>query len=494
MFCCLVTLASASLPAGALETLARACSPRVELHGDRAVVFDASGLSRVIGPPDEIAREVSRLAALQHVPAQLALASTMTTAWLMAHARAGTSVVQPGAEAQALAPLPLSALRVLEDLRGESGLGDAGTGRRRRRANGRHFRLAPGPGAGSGEGAIVLEGLLTTFDRWGLRTLGDVAALPRADLHARMGPIGVRLHAACCGEDATRLIPAGEVVRFIEHLDLEWPIAGLESLAFVLARHCDRLSDALERADRGAVTVTTRLRLVTRETFERVLNLPAPMRDPRVLRTLILLDLESHSPTAEIDAVTLELGVVPGRIVLGSLFASPLPTAEDLSTLLARLQALAGETRVGAPVLVDTYDARVVGMTPFAVSDRGHAATLPIGSERLVSWESERGSYLPTGNQGTTPSLFCVRRFRLPLAARVSVEGGVPVHLAASTRDLSGRIVMHAGPWRTSGQWWTLGQSNWDRDEWDVQLVDGRLYRIARDRATGEWVVEGALD
>ena len=493
MFCCLVTSASASLPTGALEALARACSPRVELHGDRAVVFDASGLSRVIGPPDEIAREVSRLAALQRVPAQLALASTMTTAWLMAHARAGASVVQPGAEAQALAPLPLSALRVLEDLRGESGLGDAGAGRRRRRANGHHYRLAPGPGARSGEAAVLLDGLLATFDRWGLRTLGDVAALPRADVHARMGPLGVRLHAACCGEDATRLVPAGEVVRFIEHLDLEWPIAGLEPLAFVLARHCDRLSDALERADRGAVTVTTRLRLVTRETFERVLNLPAPMRDPRVLRTLILLDLESHSPTAEIDAVTLELGVVPGRIVLGSLFASPLPTAEDLSTLLARLQALAGETRVGAPVLVDTYDARAVSMAPFTVSP-SHTATLPVANEGLVSWESERGSYLPSGNQGTTPSLPCLRRFRLPLAARVSVEGGVPVHLAASARDLSGRIVMHAGPWRSSGQWWTLGQSNWDRDEWDVQLADGRLYRIARDRATSQWVVEGALD
>ncbi len=197
MFCCLVASASptASVPAGALETLARACSPRIESHGDRAVVFDASGLARVIGPPDEIAREVARLAQMQHVDLQLALAPTMTTAWLIAHARAGASVVLPGDERQALADMPIRCLQALEDMRGESGLGESGPGRRRRRVRGRHYRLAPGPGAQAGEADASLEGLLATFARWGLRTLGDVAALPRADLHARMGALGVRLHA-----------------------------------------------------------------------------------------------------------------------------------------------------------------------------------------------------------------------------------------------------------------------------------------------------------
>ena len=52
----------------------------------------------------------------------------------------------------------------------------------------------------------------------------------------------------------------------------------------------------------GTITLQTTLRLVTRELYVRRLGLPMPMRDPRVLRTLIVLDLESHPPPAGIDA------------------------------------------------------------------------------------------------------------------------------------------------------------------------------------------------
>jgi hypothetical protein len=53
VICCLV--ADSETKPGALAEIARACSPRVESHGDRVVVFDASGLERVIGPPRQIA-------------------------------------------------------------------------------------------------------------------------------------------------------------------------------------------------------------------------------------------------------------------------------------------------------------------------------------------------------------------------------------------------------------------------------------------------------
>ncbi len=148
-------------------------------------------------------------------------------------------------------------------------------------------------------------------------------------------------------------------------MTLEWPIDGLEPLAFVLARQCERLSSALERADRGAVAIHTTLTLVTRETHARQSDLPAPLRDARVLRTLIVLDLESHPPPAAIDVVEVRLDVTPGRILQGSLLTWAVPTPEDLSTLLARLGALMGETRVGAPVCLDTHDARQVALKPF---------------------------------------------------------------------------------------------------------------------------------
>ncbi|HEX7780757.1 MAG TPA: hypothetical protein VF424_16015, partial [Vicinamibacterales bacterium] len=57
-----------------------------------------------------------------------------------------------------------------------------------------------------------------------------------------------------------------------------------------------------------------------------------------------------------------------------------------------------------------------------------------------------------------------------------------------------GDIVNVAGPWRSSGRWWAPGDGQWDRDEWDIELVCGGCYRLVRDRFTGRWEIEGEID
>jgi hypothetical protein len=75
------------------------------------------------------------------------------------------------------------------------------------------------------------------------------------------------------------------------------------------------------------------------------------------------------------------------------------------------------------------------------------------------------------------------------------VERGVPVRLDPAARGLAGgRVVASAGPWRSSGLWWSLARAGWDRDEWDVEVDAGVCYRLARDRLTGRWEVEGTID
>jgi protein ImuB len=446
MICCLVRDDSSVAGPDVLETLARMCSPRVMVPKATAVVFDAGGLARVLGTPADIAREVTRLAADQQVAVRVALADTMTAAWLLAHAQAGITIIETGQAATALASLPLSILKTLSDL-----------------------DVRPRSRAGNA------DVLLATLARWGLDTLGDFARLPRAEVRTRLGISGARWQRAARGEDDTPLVPTGDVPEFRERVDLEWPVEGLEPLAFVLGRVCERVSASLEHADRGAVAIRTQLHLVTRETFVRTLRLPAPMRDARVLRTLILLDFESHPPPAAIDAVDVTLDVAPGRIEQGSLLTGAVPAPEGLSTLLARLGALVGESRVGAPVLVDTHDARAVGITPFSVNQRPKTTAVWAHPSR----EDVMG----------------LRRFRRPIAAGVTVERGAPVRVAPAARRLTGgQVVACAGPWRTSGQWWSLARADWDRDEWDVELAGGGCYRLARDRGTGCWAIEGELD
>ena len=87
-----------------------------------------------------------------------------------------------------------------------------------------------------------------------------------------------------------------------------------------------------------------------------------------------------------------------------------------------------------------------------------------------------------------------LRRFRLPLAASVVLERGLPVRVVSSASGAeTGRVAGCAGPWRTSGYWWGLDRSSWDREEWEVELADG-VYRLSRDRTTGRWEIEGAVD
>jgi protein ImuB len=349
------------------------------------------------------------------------------------------------------------------------------------------------------EAAGDIDRVLTTLKRWGLRTLGDLAALPSPDLFERLGETAMRLQRLARGEDTRPLIPDRPEDPFVATLTLEWPIEALEPLSFVLTRLLDPLCARLERLASGAATLEIRLRLVTKETYVRTLSLPAPFRDPRVLRTLALLDLESHPPGAGIDAVTITIEPTRSQVVQRSLLARADPLPEQLSILLARVQALMGQGRVGAAALVDTHRPGAFEMRLFTgviatgarVAVRnpdGAAATSPAAGSTRSSLDALR----PTG-----PVL---RRFRRPLPAVVRLVLGRPVQIRMplSERD-GGAITASAGPWRTSGHWWAQeGPSRqkgpWVRDEWDVTLAGGGVYRIYRDHEGERWFVDGEVD
>jgi pyruvate dehydrogenase E2 component (dihydrolipoamide acetyltransferase) len=94
-----------------------------------------------------------------------------------------------------------------------------------------------------------------------------------------------------------------------------------------------------------------------------------------------------------------------------------------------------------------------------------------------------------------------LRRYRLPVPARVQMQDGRPVRVMVDRRGVTGGAVKQsAGPWRTSGEWWNDGQvrqpypTNWDRDEWDVLLTGGEAYRVYVEREVGQWFIEAVID
>jgi protein ImuB len=341
-----------------------------------------------------------------------------------------------------------------------------------------------------------------------VRTLGEFAALPAADLVARLGRGALMWQAIARGEDMRPLVPALPEERFEGTLELEWPIEALESLSFVLTRLLEPLSTRLERRDRGAAVLHVRLRLgppaERGEIHARRLELPAPMRDVRTLRTLALLDLESHPPAAPIECVTITIDPTPGRVLQHTLFARAHPTPERLSTLVARLGALMGQDRIGAAAPVDSDRPGAFAMRPFATDHQSvRSSAEPRAPSPPPSLDSITTSFGETGLRSA------LRRCRHPVPARVAADNDRPVRVTTDRRGYAGGSVVYAaGPWRTSGSWWERPRPcepeepeksravlpYWNRDEWDVVLSDGGIYRIFRDRETDSWFIDGVFD
>ena len=456
-----------------MVTIAEQFSPRFERHRDDLVSIDVSGLERLLGPAGTIGAELRREAGARGIRAHVAVAGTRMAALVLALARPGLTVIPRGDEAAALAPIHLGILERIHD----------------------DDRTHPSTGSGCPEALEVQSPqssqrnldhknsavfAVSAFRHWGLKTLGELAALPAADLVARMGRAALAWQAIARGEDIRPLVPTLAEERFESSIELEWPIEDLEPLSFVLTRLLEPLSTRLERRDRGAAVLHVLLRLVTREVYARRLELPSPMRDVRTLRTLALLDLETHPPAAAVDGVTIVIDPTPGRVLQHTLFTRAHPTPEQVSTLLARLGALMGQDRFGAPATVDSYRPGAFAMTAFATlrepqgrpeHRRGATEHRDTTVERRVRRERRENFSKPSADSADSafdrleppvPSsqslASALRRCRQPVPARVAVANGRPVRVTTDRRGFAGGTVTRcAGPWRTSGDWWTGG-------------------------------------
>jgi len=310
--------------------------------------------------------------------------------------------------------------------------------------------------------------LLETLERWGIRRFRDLAVLPELGLAERLGPEGLRLHQLARGAGDRPLVPVEEPIHFAEQAELEFPVDLLEPLLFVLASLLNGLCARLASRGLAANELRLRLRLENGGEHARTLRFPVPMLDTKAFLKLLHLDLSSHPPQAPVLRVWLEAEPAEPRAAQNGLFIPQAPEPEKLEITLARLKALVGEGNVGSPVLVDTHRP---------------------GAFRM---ESFRGGGTAARSPGTATAArdLAFRVIRPPRPARVQMVSGQPVHVQPESGGPFGHVVSSAGPWHTSGDWWTT--SPWARDEWDVALSNGALYRIYCEQ--GRWFMDGSYD
>ena len=309
----------------------------------------------------------------------------------------------------------------------------------------------------------LTEEMAQVLESWGIYTLDQLAQLPENGLAERFGPQGVYLQQLARGAIHRPLKIFQPETTYEDRIELDHPVSLLEPLLFLIARllndQCARLlSNAM-----AANEVTICLELENQPEHIRTLRLPVPMRESKSLLKLLQIDLEAHPPTAPTTALSLALKPVHPRTVQTGIFLPVTPAPDKLELTLARIRGIVGENNVGIPQLLDSYHPQ-----PF----------------RLVPGP-------PTSNpQSPIPgSRHAFRYFHPALPANVELDRSRPIRITAS--GIYGKVLNAAGPWRTSGDWWTT--TAWNRDEWDIALSNSALYRIYCEPSQ-RWFIEGSYD
>ncbi|HZT37332.1 MAG TPA: hypothetical protein VFA28_05505 [Bryobacteraceae bacterium] len=309
----------------------------------------------------------------------------------------------------------------------------------------------------------------SVLDRWGIRTLADFSALPDDEVAERLGPAAIRLQQYSRGIADRPLKPAPLGAEYEERFELEHEVSLIEPLLFILGRLLNALCDRLRSRSLATTELHLRFDLANRSAHDRTLQFPFATRDSKMMLKLLQLDLEAHPPAGAVVAVMVSLTPVKSRVLQNGLYTPLAPEPEKLELTLAKIRSLAGEENVGSPQLLNTH-------RPGAWKMRSGAMVAPAAASVPCS----RGGGQRIG----------FRYFSPPARARVELDNGVPRRVFA--KRISGDVIQAAGPWRTSGDWWT--NESWDRDDWDVALSDGGIYRLVVERRMDAWFVEGAYD
>lgn len=440
---CLLAETPALTPPGALLQVALAHSPRAE-DADTCIYLDAAGLESLFGDEPALGTRLRHAALAAGLSIRVGFAAGRLAALVAARLGTGIAIVEPDGDAAALASAPLTLLPMAEEL-------------------------------------------ATRLERWGLRTMGELAALPTAGLFERAGPEGVRAQRLARGEDPRPLGSWRPGPTFEESVECEWGLETLEPvverLGAMAARLCARLGARGLAADGFEWTC----RLADGRVHEGALTPAVPVTESAAVTALLRLAVEARPPRGVVQTVTLRARPTRAGAAQESFTDPSRPSPRFLAATMNRLVALVGPDRIGAPALLDSHRPDAVGLGAYAPPSprRGE------GRVRGPMVRGPIGSALPKRTSDTSMvagPVLALRRLRPPAPAAVTLASGRPVALRSSR--LTGRIVASVGPWRASGEWWTTRA--WLQDEWDVELADGTLCRLAHDGSA--WHLAGVYD
>ena len=421
--------------AEALDRLARWCTrytPIVAQDGPDGLLLDITGCAHLFGGEAALLADLTQRLQGFGLTARAALADTPAAAWAWSHAGPG-GVLPEGSSRTALAPLPVTGLRLPDALTGE-------------------------------------------LMRMGLRRIGDLLALPRAPLAARFGEALTRRLDLLLGREAEPIAPLHPAAPFRRHLACAEPIAtradidrGLAHLLELLLGDLDRAGQGLRRCAFSVFTVDGGVQRVE-------IGTARPSRDRRHLLRLFAEKLERIDPGFGIEAMLLEASLTevlpPAQTALDGGQQEVDETA--LAQLVDRLQQRLGRQAVVRLEPVESHiPERAVTVVPV------FAPPGPRGSGGWMAEQPRPVRLLPSPE---------------PIEVTAMLPDEPP--LTFRWRKVLHRVALTEGPERIAPEWWQDRAGTRLRDYYWVEDREGRRYWLFREGAYGgdrapRWYMHG---
>lgn len=416
--------------------LATRWTPTVTRSDSDGLFLDLTGVSHLHGGERRMAERLVRLLGRRHVTARIAVADTAGAAWALArYATTTVTICPPGAQADAIAPLPAMGLRLPDTV-------------------------------------------LALFRRLGIATIGDVAALPHAPFARRFGVAAAMRLDQALGHVAEPLVPVQppRIIRVTERF--AEPIATAEAIEHYLAQLVPRLTDALTRAGLGARIVRLVAERVDGQAHAIQIGFARANRDAKHILRLIQRRIETIEPGYGIDALSLHVRRAE------PLDAQPLDErleerTPDLGPLVDMLTNRALPVWREIPVESDVPERSVSRRPPLDTTAQA-AASWKGGDVRQLD---QRAPDHPWHASRPRPARLLRRPEQLDHV--VSELPDQPPR-RFSWRGQSHVVVRADGPERIAGEWWKRdGERKAVRDYFRVELADGRCFWLFR-RGDGE--------
>jgi protein ImuB len=332
--------------------------------------------------------------------------------------------------------------------------------------------------------------LVDLLGRLGLRTLGDLAALPTAGVVSRFGPDGALAHRLARGLDDRPLAGRRPPPDLAVVAELDPPVTRVDAAAFTAKSLADELGMRLSDLGLSAPRIRVEVETEHGEHLSRLWRHDGALT-PAAMAERVRWQLDgwlsggaASRPTGGIVLLRLvpdEVG--PDRGVAAGFWGTA-AASERVARALARLQGMLGPEAVATAVLgggrgpgeqvrlVPWGEPRQVnasggpwpGRIPPPAPATTHAARVPA---EVVDGDGASVTVSGRGLASAPP-------------ARLSIAGGLPVGVRG-----------WAGPWPADERWWDP-PAHRRRARWQVATDDGAAHLLTLEG--GRWSIEATYD